>query len=238
MRIDTRTAPSAKAVYLFSGILICGCCGNRMTRKTVPYKGQKYFYYFCPTGKKNGCAGSNMIKESELSNCVLINIKAHIDNIVSMKEIIDGINDEHINRALIERHNRQINENERQLERYRNLKAGLYEDMTDGIISKDEHKRYKDRYNEEYSRLELAIEDLKNEIEDLTYNKSERLKWIEHFKQFAGMNEIDRTAIVHLIQSITILNKTTLEIKFNYAEEYTATLEMFRSEKLEERMAV
>ena len=52
MRLDTRTAPKGDKVYLFSGILICGCCGNRMTRKTVPYKGAKHYYYWCPTGKK------------------------------------------------------------------------------------------------------------------------------------------------------------------------------------------
>jgi hypothetical protein len=28
MRLDTRTAPDGDAVYVFSGLLICGCCGN------------------------------------------------------------------------------------------------------------------------------------------------------------------------------------------------------------------
>ncbi len=39
-RIDTRTSPKSDKVYLFSGILICGCCGYRMTRKTNRYKDQ------------------------------------------------------------------------------------------------------------------------------------------------------------------------------------------------------
>ena len=38
MRLDTRTAPGGEKMYLFSGILICGCCGERMTRKSVPYR--------------------------------------------------------------------------------------------------------------------------------------------------------------------------------------------------------
>ena len=37
-RIDTRTSPKSDKVYLFSGILICGCCGCRMTRKTNRYR--------------------------------------------------------------------------------------------------------------------------------------------------------------------------------------------------------
>ena len=51
-RLDTRTSPKKDTVYLFSGILICGCCGARMTRKTNRVKGKEYHYYYCPTGKK------------------------------------------------------------------------------------------------------------------------------------------------------------------------------------------
>ena len=43
-RIDTRTSPKSDKVYLFSGILICGCCGCRMTRKTNRYKDKEYHY--------------------------------------------------------------------------------------------------------------------------------------------------------------------------------------------------
>ncbi len=31
--LDTKTAPHKESVYLFSGLLICADCGNRMTRK-------------------------------------------------------------------------------------------------------------------------------------------------------------------------------------------------------------
>ena len=52
--LDTRTSPNEDTVYLFSGILICGCCGSRMTRKTNRANGKEYHYYYCPTGKKKG----------------------------------------------------------------------------------------------------------------------------------------------------------------------------------------
>lgn len=79
-RIDTRTSPKSDKVYLFSGILICGCCGCRMTRKTNRYKDKEYHYYYCPTGKKNGCTSSVMLKESDLIECVQDSLKGHIEN--------------------------------------------------------------------------------------------------------------------------------------------------------------
>ena len=60
--LDTKTAPHKESVYLFSGLLICADCGNRMTRKSVAYKDKKYFYYYCPTGKK-GCRSEEHTSE-------------------------------------------------------------------------------------------------------------------------------------------------------------------------------
>lgn len=51
-RIDTRTSPKSDKVYLFSGILICGCCGCRMTCKTNRYKDKEYHYYYCRPAKR------------------------------------------------------------------------------------------------------------------------------------------------------------------------------------------
>ena len=44
--LDTRTSPQKDKVYLFSGILVCGCCGSRMVRKTNRYKDKEYHYYY------------------------------------------------------------------------------------------------------------------------------------------------------------------------------------------------
>jgi DNA invertase Pin-like site-specific DNA recombinase len=74
--LDTRTSPNSDKVYLFSGILICGCCGGRMTRKTVPYKNKKNYYYYCPTTKKHGCTIATNLREEALVKCVLANLKS------------------------------------------------------------------------------------------------------------------------------------------------------------------
>ena len=99
-RIDTRTSPKSDKVYLFSGILICGCCGCRMTRKTNRYKDKEYHYYYCPTGKKNGCTSSVMLKESDLIECVQDSLKGHIENVASLDALLSSISQERINREL------------------------------------------------------------------------------------------------------------------------------------------
>ncbi len=69
--LDTRTAPDKGSVYIFSGILICGCCGNRMTRKTNRAGRQEYQLLLQSTGKKHRCDNPAMVKESDCE-CVRV----------------------------------------------------------------------------------------------------------------------------------------------------------------------
>ena len=132
--IDTRTAPNEESAYLFSGVLICGCCGGKMTRKTVRYKGEEYYYYYCRTGKKHGCANAPMIKEAELIQCVQESLKGHIENIASLENVLSSIDQEKINQAMVREYQAHIESCERQIKEVSSYKSGLYENLINGCI--------------------------------------------------------------------------------------------------------
>ena len=230
MRLDTRTAPGGDKVYIFSGVLICGCCGARMTRKTVPYKEEKLYYYYCPTTKKRGCTDAANIKEADLAECVLESVKAHIANVVSVDSILARSDGQQMVSALIKQYTTQIEENERQLEKINGFKSKLYENMVSGIISKSDYKAFKANYNADENRLRDAIAGIKLELDDVRNGKSERLRWTEHFKRFDGLTEIDRRTVANLIQSIRIVSKTELAISFHFYSEYESALALLQKE--------
>ncbi|MCL2517317.1 MAG: recombinase family protein [Oscillospiraceae bacterium] len=230
LRLDTRTAPSGDKVYIFSGILVCGCCGNRMTRKTVPYKNTKYHYYYCPTGKKNGCSGSAMIKEIDLIGCVLACVKAHISNVASLETLIAELDETRIARELAENLTVQAAKNEHRLEKIRGIKAGLYENMICGTLSKDEYKSLKNKYTEDADELIEANLRLQKETEAVLSCRHERLEWMEHFKNLETLKSIDRKTVIHLIQSIRVIGKTEIEITFNYQLEYENAVALLQKE--------
>lgn len=230
MRLDTRTAPHKDKVYLFSGILVCGCCGNRMTRKTICKDDTRYYYYFCPTGKKKGCTAP-MVRESDLTESVWVSLKSYIDNVVSLESLLNSISAETVSRELANTYQERITANEAQLEQIQQFKLSLYENYVDGIISKNDHKNYKKKYDADYERLEKAIEDLQLELADVTNNQSERMMWIEHFKRFQNLPEINRKAVIQLIQTIHVMGKDKLEITFNYQLEYEKALSFLLSQK-------
>lgn len=222
--LDTRTAPFGDKVYLFSGILVCGCCGACMTRKTNTYKDKKYFYYYCPTGKKHGCEHPVMLNEDDLVACVLESLQAHINNVVSLDELLDSISEEQLNHELIAEYKEQIADNEAQLADVTRFKTTLYENFVSGLLNKSDYKELKDNYEARTEKLRKAIGKLRQQMDSVKNNSNERLKWTKHFKRFATMTELDRRAVIALIQSVRVIRKTELKITFRYQMEYEAAL--------------
>jgi len=230
MRLDTRTAPGGDKVYLFSGVLICGSCGSRMTRKVVPQKGVKYYYYYCPTTKKRGCDAGVNIKESSLSECILESVKIFVAEVACLEEVIAGSDAKRIIDALVKQYTDQILENEKQLAQINNFKTPLYENMINGIISNDDYKNFKNKYANDEQRLRESIKSLKAQLEDVVEGKSERLRWMEHFKQFGNLEELDRRTVTSLIQSVHVYSKTEVLITFHYQAEYQNAIALLKRE--------
>ncbi len=226
--LDTRTAPFQENVYLFSGLLICADCGSRMTRKTVTYKNKKYFYYYCPTGKK-GCTSSHMIKEDELIACVLESIKKHISSVISLEKLLQNIESTRINQKIVQKYGKEIAEKEQMAEELKVFQSSLYENYIKGILPKLDYRMLKQEYTVKLEMIEKEISALNEKREkELWHNRKE---WIEHFKKFSNITELDRNAVIQLVQSVKIFEKKQIEITFRYQSEYEETIKMFHSQK-------
>ena len=235
--LDTRTSPHKDTVYLFSGILICGCCGARMTRKTNRVKGKEYHYYYCPTGKKNGCHSPVMLREDALKDCVWQTVKGYIDNVASLEALLKNIDQSSLNRALIKEYSDHITDNERRLEQVMEFKAHLYESLVSGQISKEDYANYKARYTRQTEDIKKSIRLLKEKLEAVKENRSERNRWIQHFTQFSELETIDRKALIHMVQSIHVLGKQELKITFTHEDEYQRALDLIIQAQQVERKA-
>lgn len=224
--LDTRTSPNEDTVYLFSGILICGCCGSRMTRKTNRANGKEYHYYYCPTGKKKGCAHPVMLKESSLIDCVRDSLKAYIGNIASLEALLTGIDQSSINQALAKEYSDHITDNERRLEQVLEFKARLYESLVGGMLTKEEYASYKAKYTKQAEDIRESIRVLKEKLTEVLENRSERNRWISQFTQFSTLETLDRRALIHMVQSIRVRGKKELDITFTHEDEYKKALQL------------
>ena len=224
--LDTRTSPNEDTVYLFSGILICGCCGSRMTRKTNHANGKEYHYYYCPTGKKKGCSHPVMLKESSLIDCVRDSLKAYIGNIASLEALLTGLDQTSINQALAKEYSDHITDNERRLEQVLEFKARLYESLVGGMLTKEEYASYKAKYTKQAEDIRESVRVLKEKLTEVLENRSERNRWISQFTQFSTLETLDRRALIHMVQSIRVRGKKELDITFTHEDEYKKALQL------------
>jgi len=92
--------------------------------------------------------------------------------------------------------------------------------LIDGIISKDEYDSYKDYYTEGASCFHHAIADIRKKVQRIEALAKENTEWLQNFKQYENLQELDRQSVVRMIHRICITRKKELQIRFNYQDEY------------------
>ncbi len=224
--LDTRTAPMEKCPYLFSGILICDCCGRHMTRKTNRMGSRVYHYYVCPTGKKNGCCSPVMLQEGKLVEYVKSNLNTYIDSVVNLESRLSGINQTSLTLALLKKHRARIAENEQQLEKTLALKDSLDGSLSEGVISHEEYVLYRARYIKRVNAIKADLQDLKEKMILVQEQRGMDNRWMTIFKKFTNINHLDRKIIIHTIRQIRVKGKYELDISFTFEDEYKEALEL------------
>lgn len=75
-------------VYIFTQLVICGCCGNRMSGTSTTSRGQKYFYYRCNKAKMSGqCERKYSVSEAKIEKYLLERIKPEIEKYIAEYEV-------------------------------------------------------------------------------------------------------------------------------------------------------
>lgn len=98
LSMNVRISSKQGKRYLLSGLIVCGSCGKNMTIKTVRSKNKIYRYYYCPTGKKNGCLTPRMIKCEKLEQEVFRQIRDYIKQVSIIRDKLQQMSKQKINK--------------------------------------------------------------------------------------------------------------------------------------------
>lgn len=235
---DTRTAPKAKKVYLFSGFLRCADCNKSMTKKTNRRKKadgsiKEYTYYVCSTyalKSKDKCS-RHRISVEDLTEAVLKAIQVQIALVGNMAEVIAEINKQPAvcNQSL--QLTRQLSEKEHQLERTIDVTDSLYMDWKCGDITRAEYVRMKAKFETKAKELEDAIVNLKAEIQLASKGIGSDDPYLKMFLKHKNIQELNRGILVELIDTIYIHENNEITIKFNFADQHKKMLEFIANNK-------
>lgn len=233
LKCDTRRSPGGKAVGLFSGMIFCGDCGASMVRKTVPAGEKKYVYYVCSAHKQDKSCSPHRIRDNALEEIVLDSLKQHISEVVDMSELLAITDTAPLRTAQAQKVQRQLDKKHEEYEKLQKLLMSLYENLTDGIIDREEYTRLKASFTARADEAEKQMDALREQLEDI-HNHGTENAWMNEFIKRQGLTTLDRAVVVALIDKILIHSNDVVEIIYRWQDEFAWQLDILRSSKLRE----
>lgn len=233
LKCDTRRSPGGKAVGLFSGMIFCGDCGASMVRKTVPAGDKKYVYYVCSAHKQDKSCSPHRIRDNALEEIVLDSLKQHISEVVDMSELLEITDTAPLRTAQAQKVQRQLDKKHEEYEKLQKLLMSLYENLTDGIIDREEYTRLKASFTARADEAEKQMDALREQLEAI-HNHGTENAWMNEFIKRQGLTTLDRAVVVALIDKILIHSNDVVEIIYRWQDEFAWQLDILRSSKLRE----
>ena len=231
MALDTRVSPDAESLYLFSGFVYCGDCGESMVRKNIHTEKKDYPYLVCNSYKNDKSCSTHCISEEKLKTIVLSSVQNMIKIAVNIEEMVSRLDNVPLHRKKVINLDRQIESLNEEIERYKKLKQRIYEDYAEQVLSREEYEEYRQIYSDKISACKLALEEVDKErlIEMNSENVGD--EWIGRFKKYQGIDKLTRPFLADIVDKILIFNDKRIEVKFNLQDEIKATLLRLNNEE-------
>lgn len=218
---DTRVCKGESVVQPLSGMVFCGDCGANMVRKTVPSGGKKYVYYVCARNKgdKKQCS-AHSIRDTALEKIVLLSTQQQIRAGLDLQELLTLVDTASLRTVEAQKVQRQADKKKEELERYQRLLMSLYESLTDGILTREEYQRLKQRYTAQTEQAEQQLLSLQDSLEDIQANGGASQEWMETLRKHQNITVLDRETAVSLIERVLVYENRRVEVVFRWHDEY------------------
>ncbi len=219
LKRDTRTAPKAKQLYLFSGFLKCADCGRAMSR--IASKGI-YVYYQCGTYKnlsKKACT-MHSIKSDRLEAGVLFAIQQQVHLAITYSELVARINSAPLKKSKSKRLEDTLAAKEKELAKIMRYKQALYQDWKDGEITRNDYRHMSEDYEQQIESLTRIMQTLTAEQEQLENGVDAESPCFTAFLKYRNIDKLTREILGELIDHIKVYEGGNISVKFKYADEF------------------
>ena len=204
--------------FLFAGMVYCGDCGSPMVRKTTRTKEGNVYHYVCKNYNFGNNCASHKISEEMLMKIVKDRMNEMIRRLCMYEKLRENISGCEINRDEVIEHDIEIEKLKGELRKYSSLKAALYQDLEEGLLSKKQFEKYRKQYTDKEVELQSAIEKQKEVINSVYDEGICAESLLKTFKKNPHVEEIDRIMLVTMLDRILIYEDDSVELVYRYSE--------------------
>ena len=218
LELETRISPSQKTVYPLSGMVRCGKCGGKMTRKVKSTKSGKYPYLVCCNKADKSC-DMPMIPYNEAEEVVLKALQFHIRCMID----VDYRLQKHGNTSIAESINNillmDISEKRNEIKAIENSIVFLCEKHISGVLKDEEYIRLRKVKTKMLEDAEASLEILRKKHETSQNVVEQNDSWVDVFRQYQNLGALKREAVALFVKNVVFGADRTVDIRFVYQTE-------------------
>lgn len=224
--LATKYDHKSKRESMFRGRLFCGECGKAMHIRRKVNHGRESYWYCCMIHEhyNSQYCSKKAVKSEQLESMVHTLIRNQMALYLDAKGLIAELNKKNTSQARYKVYKEQIKNLQRQIDRYMELKASLYEGYAEGTISAEDYVDMGQEYAQKADELRIFLSEIKKESRkyDPEYVGGEH--WAKLVSDFKDQKTLDKKMVEAFVQKLTLYNDGRAEIEFNFRDELEEVL--------------
>lgn len=126
-----------------------------------------------------------------------------------------------------------LEQRKKEFERVSGLLDGLYMDWKNGDITRDQYRRMKEKFEEQARQLQETIDHIKNECDTMAQGIGSDEPYLSIFLKHRNIKTLSRGLLVELVKTIYVHADGSIEIEFNFADQYRRIVEFIENNRKE-----
>ena len=220
LKADGRISPESRSVSPFMGLLFCADCGEQMIRRTVKYKDSCRVYYICSTKNRGEGCSRHSIEENVLKDLVGTAVRRYANDFLDQEKLFEQARGKETNMEAVAGCQRELVRLKQEQDKYYGLCAGLYEDLAQNVVTKEEFERLHRGFQRRLEEVSKAQEQQQELIKKMLLNGVAGVGRLAKFRDSLRLDEIDRHTLTSLVKRIHVYEDKRIEIEFYFQDEY------------------
>lgn len=204
--------------------LVCADCGAviKLVRSIAKGGKKAYFNFKCPTQIEHGemgCPKKN-IRQSELDEAVLQSIKKQMEIFLDVRKVLDYLTALERKKAKLSTNTNRVLGLQKEIKRKTSLSVNLYTDLKEGLLSEEEYRYAREKYQAETALLSQELKELQSETEKAGSIIFGERRWSGLIDTYYHVEELSAKMVDAFIEKIYLSADQSIEIRFKYLNEF------------------
>lgn len=211
----------SKKASIFKGHLRCGECGQAMFLRNKHSHGKITPWYYCALHENynSSYCVKKAVKKQDVEAIALKLIRTQIQLFTDARDMISNLNKKESSKTKYRIYSDQIRGVKKQIEKYMDLKASLYEDFANGVLSQSDYLSMGQEYAQKADELRIFLAELEKEAQKYSQSYGMTGSWAQMIEQYRNAETLTEEMVNAFIDEMKLYNNGHVEVKFRFKDE-------------------